>query len=280
MKFCVLHNNKSGGFRTLKQKITAAMPDEKLYFRSMPAIKDFKKFFKDIDGDDVIICGGDGTINYFINKINGIKRKSHIWYFNAGSGNDFHKDVDGGGKPYCIEQYIKDLPQVTVHGKKYLTINGAGCGIDSYACDEGEKKRKRDGKPVNYARQAIKGIMGGFKPFNAKVVVDGKEYDFKNVWLLPVMKGSYFGGGIKAAPNQKRMKDDKLTMVAISKASRLRFLMVLGKGFSGKHIKYKKFVKLIRGYDFKVELDRKMPIQIDGELVSDVIKYQIKAPKK
>ena len=39
-------------------------------------------------------------------------------------------------------------------------------------------EKQKTGKPINYAKIALRGLRGAFKPRNAHVCVDGKEFDF------------------------------------------------------------------------------------------------------
>ena len=49
-----------------------------------------------LEGDDsIIICGGDGTLNRFVNAIYDLNTDKEILYYAAGSGNDFLRDIDG-----------------------------------------------------------------------------------------------------------------------------------------------------------------------------------------
>ena len=86
--------------------------------------------------DKVVICGGDGTLNHFINDSADVNFSSSIFYFATGTGNDFLRDIEGvqNEAPVCIDKYIKNLPTVTVQGKNYRFINGIGFGIDGYCC--------------------------------------------------------------------------------------------------------------------------------------------------
>ena len=43
--------------------------------------------------DTVIVCGGDGTLNRFINDTDGLSIACDVLYYALGSGNDFLRDV-------------------------------------------------------------------------------------------------------------------------------------------------------------------------------------------
>ena len=83
-------------------------PDE-LEFRSMADIN-YSEFFPSLNADDkVIICGGDGTLNRFVNDTRDIAITNDILYYAAGSGNDFLRDLgkEKGTAPFKINQYRK-----------------------------------------------------------------------------------------------------------------------------------------------------------------------------
>ena len=107
--------------------------------------------------DTLIICGGDGTLNRFINDTDGIDIACDIMYFASGSGNDFAHDIslERGASPVSVKKYMHDLPTVEVKGKTYRFINGVGYGIDGYCCEEGDRLRAIPEKKVNYTSIAI-----------------------------------------------------------------------------------------------------------------------------
>ena len=153
----VLYNPFAGNKTCEEQsrKLTGLYKDEQLTFRSMADIS-YPEFFAGLKGEDrVIICGGDGTLNRFVNDARGIDIHNDILYYAAGSGNDFLRDIgkEKGCDPFVINQYIKELPSVTVNGKETLFLNAIGFGIDGYCCEVGDELRKKsNGKPVNYTR--------------------------------------------------------------------------------------------------------------------------------
>jgi len=197
----------------------------------------------------------------------------------VGTGNDFARDMgkERFAAPFSVERELKDLPQVQVGEKTYRFINGVGFGIDGYCCLMGDRKRK-EGKKVNYAAIAIKGLLGEFAPRSARVEVDGKTYSFSNVWIAPTMYGKYYGGGMIAAPQQDRgSKDGTLSLVLFHTAGRLRTLLAFPGIFRGTHIKHTKQVTVLTGHEISVEFDRPTPLQVDGETIPNVMGYRAKS---
>ena len=249
----------------------------------MRKVTSYVTFFAGLEvSDDVIICGGDGTLNRFINDTNGIDIKNNIYYYAIGSGNDFARDLgkEKGAEPtFCINKYIRDLPTVTVNGKKYLFINGVGYGIDGYCCEVGDMLHEKNdnentNKPINYTSIAIKGLLFHYKPTNATVTVDGKKHTYKKVWLAPTMNGKYYGGGMMPTPEQKRLQaEKKLSILVFHNSGKLKTLMIFPSLFKGKHIEYTKQVDILSGKEITVEFDRPAALQIDGETILNVTKY-------
>ena len=65
-------------------------------FTSLLGIADMKAFFDGLgEGDEVILTGGDGTINRFANDVYGYEFKNAVYYVKCGSGNDFYRDMGG-----------------------------------------------------------------------------------------------------------------------------------------------------------------------------------------
>ena len=108
---------------------------------------DYKAFFDGLTAEDeVTLCGGDGTLNYFVNEIYGYEFKMPLFYAKCGTGNDFYKDVEAYEKNGKIDlkPFIVNLPLVTVNGIKKRFINGIGYGVDGDTCLMGDKVREKD----------------------------------------------------------------------------------------------------------------------------------------
>lgn len=252
-------------------------------FIDMLSVKDMKALISSYTADDaVVICGGDGTLNHFANDIAGLVPTINILYHPSGSGNDFARDLDPTGekKLFRINDYITDLPTVTVKGQTFHFINGIGYGIDGYCCEVGDELRKKSDKPVNYAGIAIKGILFHYKPTTATVTVDGKTKVFKNAWLVPTMNGHYYGGGMNMAPAQDRLSKKKtVSTVAYACRGRLKALISFPSVFKGEHVNKKSIVTVMEGHEIKVSFNRPTALQIDGETITGVTEYTVKSAK-
>ena len=279
--YCVLYNplSSTGTGETKAHKLEQHLKDCRVEFLSLLDIPDKKVFLRDLDPDVApIITGGDGTLSFFINQLGGENPTRDIYYYPAGSGNDFLNDLGrtGDTEPFLLTPYITDLPKIRFDGQTHTFINGVGYGIDGYVCEEGDRVRKSTGKPINYTAAALKGLLYAYKRTNATVTVDGQTYTFKHVWMTPTMLGRYFGGGMMCAPEQDRMNPDgTVSLMVMRSSSKLRALLLFPKIFKGNHVKDTKVVSVFKGHRIHVRFDRPTALQIDGEVFSGVREYTV-----
>ena len=284
-KYNVLFNPNAGSNtgKAEAEKLKGILSGE-IVFTDMTAINDYKSFFSETDKDThIVIAGGDGTINRFVNDTDGIDIPNDILYYAAGSGNDFAHDLGRakGDAPTSLNEYIKDLPTVTVNGKDYKFINGIGYGIDGYCCEVGDEIQRNSDKKVNYSAIAIKGILGKFKPRRATVTVDGVTRVYEKAWLAPTMNGRCYGGGLFITPNQDRLGESGLVSNAVvHHYGRLHVLMIFPSIGKGQHLKYTKAVDIREGNEITVRFDVPCALQIDGETYLNVSEYKVLSRKR
>ena len=151
------------------------------------------QLFSLTEDDCLVLCGGDGTLNRFLNLIDISEIPCEVLYFPIGTGNDFAHDLGYRfeSNPFPVKEYFQNLPTVMVQGKKYRFLNAVGFGLDGYCCEEGDRLRQESEDPVNYTKIAIKGLLGAFQPRNATITVDGVTHTYKKVWIAPTMHGRY-----------------------------------------------------------------------------------------
>lgn len=273
--FNPLANNKTGE-RTARDYIDKlGLSDAE--FKDITAL-DVGEFTEGLGADDrVILAGGDGTLNKFVNAL----KKDPVCaidYIPTGSGNDFKTDVGMNGDFIRLNDYIKDLPTVIINGTATKFVNNVGYGLDGYCCEVADELKKKSDKPINYAGIAIKGMLFHFKPRVATVTIDGGEpMTFKKVWLAPTMKGRYYGGGMCVTPEQDRNdKDGKVSVGVWRGTGKLVTLMRFPKIFKGGHVKYNKMFTAYKGNEITVKFDKPTAVQIDGETVLNVTEYTVK----
>ena len=246
-------------------------------FVSLLETQDMIGFLNGLDpNDEVILTGGDGTLNRFANDVYGQEIKVPVYYVKCGSGNDFFRDNEKYVKDGKIElrPFLKDLPQITVNGIKRRFLNGIGYGLDGETCKAGDIQKMHSDKPVNYTNIAIKLLLGGYQLKKATVTVDGETNKYENVWLASTMKGRFYGGGLMVAPDQDRFNEDgSVSVVALYKKSRLITLMRFPSLNKGEHVLKKDWVTVKTGHKVEVSFDQPCALQIDGDVIDGVTSY-------
>lgn len=275
----ILYNPKAGkGTINEDIKKISALYDDAVECIDVTTIEDLSTFVLE-KGDDekIIICGGDGTVNKFINMVDTDSIKCDVLYYPAGTGNDFLSDLGKTAEdcPISIKEYFKDLPTVQIKDVDYKFINGIGFGIDGYCCEVGDALKASSDKPVDYTAIAIKGLLFHYKPTGATVIVDGETYRYEKVWIAPTMKGRYYGGGMIPTPEQSRNDPEgKLSVMIFHDTGKIRTLAIFPSIFKGKHVNHKKAVTVHSGHEITVRFDEPRALQVDGETILDVTEYK------
>ncbi len=284
-KYNVLYNPLAGNGKgeNAAKKLKELLNGDELTFTDMTKVSDYRALFASMPEDErVIVSGGDGTLNRFINDTEEVAFANPIYYYATGSGNDFLKDIGGnvGDKPVCIDKYLKALPTVDVKGKSYRFINGIGYGIDGYCCEVGDKLRETSDKPINYAGIAIKGLLFHYHPTSATVIVDGVEHQYKKVWLAPTMNGRYYGGGMIPTPKQDRLnKEHTVSVMVYYGSGKIKSLAVFPSIFKGEHVNHREMVEVLSGKEITVRFDSPAALQVDGETIIGVTEYSVRTGK-
>lgn len=279
-EYIVLFNPKAGNGTGAQaaERIREKLPEAEIRFQDVTKIMDGKAFFNKVGmREKLVLVGGDGTINHFVNELYDLCRDRDIFYLAAGSGNDFLADLKADKDSIVrINGYLQDLPTVLVNDKEYRFINGVGFGIDGYCCEVGDRVREKSTKPVNYTSIAIKGLLFHYKPKNATITIDGVEHHYKRCWLAPTMFGSYYGGGMIPTPGQDRMNaEHKVSTLAYHNCGKLKALIVFPNIFKGEHVVHKEMCEVLRGKEVTVRFDKPCALQIDGETILNVTEYKV-----
>ena len=134
MKHYILYNPLAGN-GDAEQKVLALkdMYGEDTECINVIEMRDYRAFAQALSPDDVIvICGGDGTINHFINDTEVVEIKNDVLYFPTGTGNDFVRDVCDvdASKPFSIrKRYAFSPPTMAWH-----KVGSANCSLRPISC--------------------------------------------------------------------------------------------------------------------------------------------------
>jgi YegS/Rv2252/BmrU family lipid kinase len=258
----ILENPRAGKGRSAK---LAMWLKAELQSRSIPA-DIYKNSWPDHFEaySDVWLIGGDGTINYFINRYPGCDKA--LVLFKGGTGNDFawklYGDKNDAGQ---LDQVLHALPRKVDAGNcnGYLFINCLGIGFDGEIVRSMKSIRLLGGH-IGYLLAVVLKIFG-FREHRFSIVCNREKWEDRFL-LVMVVNSSRAGGGFLVAPGAA-VDDGKLDMVLCRRRSllkRLKYLPVIKKG---KHLELP-FIIHRTSNECSISCDAIMDIQADGELIN------------
>jgi diacylglycerol kinase (ATP) len=193
--------------------------------------------FLDMSGDvsqGVIAVGGDGLVHLVLQIV--VPRKIAFAAIPAGTGNDFVraqgwdlKDIDKQ-----LDQVISRPPQEIDLGLVDSEWFGAvlSTGFDSVVNEKANTLNWPKG-PMKY-NLAIAMELPKFKPLRYKIELDSQTIETEAM-LIAVGNGASYGGGMKVCPDAV-MSDGLFDVMVLRPVSKVEFIRVFPKVFSGKHI--------------------------------------------
>jgi diacylglycerol kinase (ATP) len=213
---------------------------------------------------DAWIVGGDGTLNYFINRYPDVQVPLAV--FKGGTGNDFAWKLYGNGTLDAqLKRVLAAAPRPVdagcCNGKWYL--NSVGIGFDGVIL-----------KSMKTVR-----ILGGHLGYLLIVVqkiCSFREHHFtikagKAVWegrylLVAINNSSRTGGGFMVSPKAD-VTDGLLDLVLCQKLPVLKRLRALPLIEKGKHLSLP-FVQYEQHATVSVSCGKEVFAQLDGDLIS------------
>lgn len=240
-KLLVVNNPTSGGRRKnqkILRELNAFLISHHLEFdiRTTELKQNAEKIIKNQLDDsftDLVIAGGDGTIN---EAVNGLKFDIPMTIIPAGTGNDFVKNVPLGK---TLEDQFKVLTEGTI---KYVDLgicndrkfaNGVGIGFDGQIVEDMSVKTvpflKGHAKYYYHVLQ----VLASYKVRAFKFSLDDEPFQ-KPLIIMTVGNGTTFGGGFRLMPNAK-VDDGLLEVCTIGELSPIKRFLNIGKLSNGSH---------------------------------------------
>jgi diacylglycerol kinase (ATP) len=209
------------------------------------------------------IVGGDGTVNYFLNKYP--TAKMAISVFKGGTGNDFGWKLYGDmSHQQQIELVVNATPKkvdAAVCNNK-IFINSVGIGFDGEVLKSMKSIRWLGGH-LGYLFVVIKKIFS-FKEFNFSIQSSTLNITQKFL-LVNIANSVRTGGGFYISP-WADVTDGELNLVLckpLSILKRLRYLPVIEKG---KHLALP-FIAHHLTQQLTIQMPQNVFAQLDGELI-------------
>jgi len=256
--FEILHTNAAAEYSFLKEKIAAESIT------------------------DVIVCGGDGTVNQIANALMGTPVNIGIIPMGSGNGlafaakipNRIHKaleNVFAGNAVYIDSFYIN---------KKFSCML-CGLGFDAQVAHDFAKQKKRG--LINYIKLSTINFFKA-RHYDFEIIMDDRSI-YSEAFFLSIANSNQFGNNFTIAP-QASMHDGLLDIVVVNKMSKLRMVWSIlkqitngqvrlyeDKKYHQNHIHYFQAKKII------IKNLQLAPLHIDGDPAETAPVFEIEIIK-
>lgn len=214
--------------------------------------------------DEVFVMGGDGTLNYVVNEIQGSKLPISI--VSNGTGNDsvkslhgelnFEKQVD-----IALNGIVRKFDLGICNGRYF--VNGVGIGFDGEVVREMVERGNNRGTHLDYLLTVLR-IVAGFKEKALQFSMDGKRFQRK-ILLLTISNGTTFGGGFIINPFALT-NDGLLDVCILNEISPIKRFWHLPKLKTGTHHKIKE-TEFHLATNISIEATDQLVAHLDGEYI-------------
>ncbi len=228
---------------------------------------------------DIVICGGDGTVNQICACLLGVK--VHVGIIPMGSGNGLALSA---GIPKNTKAALEWLFTATAQATDAFYINQhfscmlCGLGFDAAVAHEFAKQKKRG--LLSYTKLTLKHFAKA-KPYKFQLQLKDKEIKAK-AFFISIANSNQFGNHITIAP-LARLNDGLLDVVVVNKMSKLKLVFsVLGQLLFGKVEEpvqrnyYPKEIEYFQTDSLVILNPDLAPLHIDGEPMESFPRFEIK----
>jgi diacylglycerol kinase (ATP) len=252
--FEILHTNAEGDYRYLVEKIAV----EKI--------------------TDIIICGGDGTVNQVAGSLLGIP--VNIGIIPTGSGN-------GLAFAAKIPRQIGKALEIVFNGKaeyvdgfyinKKFSCMLCGLGFDAQVAHDFARQQKRG--LITYIKQSTKNFFSANAyPFDIEmggIVINTEAF------FISIANSNQFGNNFTIAPRAS-LHDGLLDIVVVNKMSKLRMIWTLLKQISNGQVRLyedKKYhrndIHYFQAKKLSIKNPQLAPLHIDGDPAATAPLFEI-----
>ena len=211
----------------------------------------------------ILAVGGDGTANEIANGLVGTG--ALLALYPIGSGNDFARALGYPRRRRDLLRFLRTAQRRSIdvgelNGRVF--VNAAGVGIDGHVAARVATMTRVAGPVLGYLVGALAGLVS-YRPQPMRVLVDGELISGKFLTIVAA-NGTHFGSGMHVAPDAA-LDDGQLDVVLCGELGPLPSLIALAKLYRGKHVDGRRVV-LKRARAVEIDLERALPIELDGEV--------------
>ena len=224
--------------------------------------RDLESFLNANDCQGVISVGGDGLAHLVLQLV--VPRKIAFAPMPAGTGNDIVRTLG-----WSLDDITSYLDRVTQEAPQPIDLGNVdsewfaailSTGFDSVVNERANSLSWPKG-PQRY-NVAIAMELPRFQPLRYEIELDTEKISTEAM-LIAIGNGRSYGGGMYVCP-QAQLNDGLFDVMILEPVSKVEFLKVFPKVYSGSHISHPK-VKMMRSS--KVKLTAKAIAYADGERI-------------
>lgn len=232
---------------------------------------------------DIIVCGGDGTVNQVANAVRGVAVNIGIVPMGSGNGLAFaakipkkiHKALD-----IIFTGRAVDVDSFYINNK--FSCNLSGLGFDAQVAHDFAHQQKRG--LVTYIKQSIKNFFAA-KPYPFEIVLDGQSTK-SEAFFISIANSNQFGNNFTIAP-QASLHDGLLDIVVVNKMSKLRMIWAVLKQIRFGQVRLyqeKKYhrneIQYFQTKKLTIKNPGLAPLHIDGDPAETAVAFEIEIIEK
>jgi YegS/Rv2252/BmrU family lipid kinase len=276
----VLVNPKARRGREAAAPVAAALTDHGFSprlepFESLPEIaRDIVRLRQ--EADLVVVCGGDGSVSSaaLAAKESGLP----LGIIPLGTANDLARTLSipldiAGAVRVIADGHRREVDLGTVNGHAFFNVASIGLSTE-LAASLDPLTKKRFGR-LGYAIAALK-VAAKVRPFRAHIEEKGATADVRT-YQVAVGNGRHYGGGNVVEANAA-IDDGHLDLYSLEMANVLKLGLMLRSFRQGTHGAWAE-VRTARCIEFDIETERPMPVNADGEIVTQTPAHFLVHPK-
>jgi diacylglycerol kinase (ATP) len=229
---------------------------------------------------DVVICGGDGSVNTIVPKLKHLPVRFGIVALGSGNGLAYTAGIPANTQKalqIIFKGHAKKIDAFTINNEFACML--CGLGFDAQVAHDFAKQKTRG--LITYAKQSIKNYFTA-KPFAFTIAANKKQFNTE-AFFISIANSNQFGNNFTIAP-QASLQDGLLDIVIVQKMNKaLLPLAVLQQINSGRPatIKENKQGSIIyfQTSEMKITNHQLAPMHVDGEPKESMAALEIKIEK-
>jgi len=252
--FEILHTNAAGEYAYLKDKIAA----EKI--------------------TDVIVCGGDGTVNQVANALLGVTVNIGIVPMGSGNGLAFAAKIPKRIHKALAVVFAGNAAAVdSFYINKKFSCMLCGLGFDAQVAHDFAKQAKRG--LLTYVKQSIRNFFKA-KPYPFELIMDGNS-TLTNAFFISIANSNQFGNNFTIAP-QASLHDGLLDIVVVKEMSKMRMIWSVLKQISNGQVRpyedkkyHRQDIHYFQVKKITIKNPAPAPLHIDGDPAETATVFEI-----